>query len=59
MIKTLSELCSEYDLFLAENNLPPMSADELLFGHDVTEEQCEFLESFVEAWREAEKEESK
>jgi hypothetical protein len=56
MPKTISELCDVYDEFLAENNLPSMSADELLFEVDVTEEQCEFLEEFIEAWHEAEKE---
>ena len=56
MPKTISELCDVYDEFLAENNLPSMSADELLFETDVTEEQCEFLEEFIEAWHEAEKE---
>ena len=55
MPKTISELCDVYDEFLAENNLPSMSADELLFEVDVTEEQCEFLEEFIEAWHEAEK----
>ena len=59
MIKTLSELSDEYDRFIAENNLPELSADELLFEHNVNEEQCEFLESFIEAWYEAEKKESK
>lgn len=59
MTKTLSELSDEYDLFIAENNLPELSADELLFEHNVNEEQCEFLESFIEAWYEAEKKESK
>jgi hypothetical protein len=54
---TLNELCDQYDEFLAENNLPSMSADELLFEHDVTPEQCDYLEQFIEAWHEAEKEE--
>lgn len=57
MPKTLAELCDVYDLFLADNNLPSMSADELLFETDLTEEQCEFLEEFIEAWHLAEKEE--
>jgi len=57
MSKTIDELCVEYDEFLAENNLPSMSADELLFETDVNAEQCEFLENFIEEWHIAEKEE--
>ncbi len=54
MTKTITELCAEYDEFLAENNLPSMSADELLFEDFVNPEQCEFLENFIEEWHLAE-----
>lgn len=58
MKMTINELIDQYAEFIADNDLPDMSADELLFETDVDEEQCEFLEQFIENWHEAEKTEA-
>jgi len=50
---TIEGLITDYQEFIAENNLPVMSADELLLEVDLTEDQREFVNHFIEVWNTA------
>ena len=52
----INDLITEYEAYLAENNLPRMSADELLMAKvdDLTVGQVNYLSGFVKRWEDAE-----
>lgn len=54
ILTKMERLQSEYDLFLTDNNLPPMSADELSYTDKVNSWQKSYLEDFVLRWQIAE-----
>ena len=45
-------LINEFRAFCAENQLPLMSADELLIVGGLEPEQVEFLQDFINRWEE-------
>ena len=45
-------LINEFRVFCAENQLPLMSADELLIVGGLEPEQVEFLQDFINRWEE-------
>ena len=45
-------LINEFRAFCAENQLPVMSADELLIVGGLEPEQVEFLQDFINRWEE-------
>jgi hypothetical protein len=49
-----NRLTEEYNVWLAENGLPEVSADELPYEAELTPEQEEFATDFVERWEAAE-----
>jgi hypothetical protein len=52
-------LCAEYEAWLKANNLPALSADELIFEDGVTKKQREWLADFSNRWEDAAEEERK
>jgi hypothetical protein len=48
----IGHLVSEYESWLKQNNLPEMSADELLYDESIekTEEQKKYLQDFIQRW---------
>lgn len=50
------DLIKEYEAYLAHNNLPRMSADELLMVkiNELTVSQVNYLSGFVKRWNDAE-----
>ena len=52
--KMLEQLIETYKTWIAEQNLPLMSADELAWEDCVNAEQREWLLSFCEEWENAE-----
>ena len=53
----IDTLTQEYQEWLSQNNLPQMSADELLYDYSIekTEEQKEYLQNFIDRWDAASK----
>ena len=49
---TVEMLIEEFAQFCAENQLPLMSADELLIVGGLEPEQVEFLQDFIVRWEE-------
>ncbi len=56
---TIDTLCTELNLFCTENNLPHLSADEIIFGLACEDIPCDkekyeelksWLEGFIEQW---------
>ena len=54
----LGKLTQEYQAWLDKNNLPQMSADELLYDENIkkTPEQKKYLQMFIDRWNAAEEE---
>ena len=54
----LDKMSREYEAWLEQNNLPPMSADELWYDDSIekTDAQKKYLEDFIYRWNEAEEE---
>lgn len=54
-MKTINELCDDLQTFCDDNNLPYMSADELLYQEDLilTKEQKDYLKYFISFWDKA------
>ena len=52
----INDLITEYEAYLADNNLPRMSADELLMEKldELSVSQVNYLSSFVKRWEDAE-----
>jgi|LakMenEpi03Aug12_release.lakeMendotaPanAssembly.Ray.scaffolds.fasta_scaffold986871_2 hypothetical protein len=55
---TIESLQAEYDLFLAENGLPELPADELAYeiclSANTDRSKVEWLQSFIVRWNDAE-----
>ena len=52
VMNIVDSLIDEFRSFCAENQLPLMSADELLIVGGVSSEQEEFLRNFIARWEE-------
>lgn len=62
-IKTLVQLSKEFQIFCSDNNLPQMSADDLLSEATtgdvikLTAEQHQYIKGFIQCWNDAEEKE--
>lgn len=52
--KTEAMLIDQWEVWCSENNINPMSADEVLFEYDetLTWDQKRYIQDFIETWEE-------
>lgn len=53
-VALIDRMVDEYNEWLKVNNLPPESADDVILRDDLTEEQRDWLFSFIDEWERAE-----
>ena len=46
----IDNLCTEYQIWCDGNGFPQLSADELLFEVELTDEQKSYVENFIKCW---------
>ena len=52
-IDKITRMCGELKRWCEEQNLPLMSADELILENDINQDQTLWLQDFIDRWCEA------